>query len=69
MATLTAQEAAATLDRGELLRALRAFRRGDFSVRMPSGLSGIDGEIARAFNEVAAASAAYAADEARSSER
>ena len=37
------------LDRGELLKALRAFKRGDFSVRMPLDLTGIDGEIAQAF--------------------
>ena len=29
------------LDRGELLKALRAFKRGDFSVRMPLNLTGI----------------------------
>jgi len=40
------------LDRGELLKALRAFKRGDFSVRMPLDLTGIDGDIARAFNDV-----------------
>src|SRR5436190_20744922 len=40
------------LDRGELLRALRAFKRGDFSVRMPLDLAGLDGEIAQAFNDV-----------------
>jgi HAMP domain-containing protein/signal transduction histidine kinase/DNA-binding response OmpR family regulator len=37
---------------GELLGALRAFRRGDFSVRLPGHLTGLDGEIAEAFNEV-----------------
>jgi hypothetical protein len=31
------------LDRGELLKALRAFKRGDFSVRMPLNLTGTDG--------------------------
>ncbi|RAK56389.1 hybrid sensor histidine kinase/response regulator [Phenylobacterium soli] len=36
----------------ELLAALRAFRRGDFSVRLPRGLTGVDGEIAEAFNDV-----------------
>jgi HAMP domain-containing protein/signal transduction histidine kinase/CheY-like chemotaxis protein len=36
----------------ELLAALRAFRRGDFSVRLPRGRSGIAGEIAEAFNDV-----------------
>ena len=40
------------LDRGELLKALRAFRRGDFGVRLPTHLSGLDGEIAQAFNDV-----------------
>ena len=33
------------LDRGELLKALRALRRGDFSVRMPLNLTGVDGEM------------------------
>jgi hypothetical protein len=41
------------LDRKGLLSALRAFRKGDFSVRLPSDLLGIDGEIAQAFNDVA----------------
>jgi len=36
----------------ELLAALRAFRRGDFSVRLPKGLTGVGGEIAEAFNDV-----------------
>src|SRR5690349_11158590 len=36
----------------ELLAALRAFRRGDFSVRLPRGMSGVDGELAEAFNDV-----------------
>lgn len=70
MAILSSQNNAsrAPLDRGELLRALRAFKSGDYSVRMPTGLGGIDGEIARAFNDVAAASAALAAEEARTTE-
>jgi len=41
-----------TLDRRKLLTALRALRRGDFTVRLPEEFSGIDGEIARLFNEV-----------------
>jgi HAMP domain-containing protein len=41
------------LDRAELLRALHAFQRGDYSVRMPAGLPGIDGQIAQAFNDLA----------------
>src|SRR3989441_6568856 len=40
------------LDRKGLLGALRAFKKGDFSVRLPMDLIGIDGEIAQAFNEV-----------------
>src|SRR4051812_4951255 len=40
------------LDRRALLAALRAFRKGDFSVRLPLDLVGVDGEIAQAFNDV-----------------
>jgi len=40
------------LDRGAMLSALRAFKKGDFSVRMPMDLTGSDGEIAQAFNDV-----------------
>ena len=36
----------------ELLAALRAFRRGDFSVRLPRGMTGVAGELAEAFNDV-----------------
>jgi HAMP domain-containing protein/signal transduction histidine kinase/CheY-like chemotaxis protein len=42
---------AETPETAELLAALRAFRRGDFSVRLPRG-RGIAGEIAEAFNDV-----------------
>jgi signal transduction histidine kinase/ActR/RegA family two-component response regulator len=35
-----------------LLAALRAFRKGIFSVRLPADLTGLDGEIAEAFNDV-----------------
>ncbi|HYF23315.1 MAG TPA: hypothetical protein VD929_07950, partial [Caulobacteraceae bacterium] len=42
----------ASLENRQLLAALRAFRRGDFSVRLPRDLTGVDGEIAEAFNEV-----------------
>src|SRR5688572_26015674 len=44
--------AASELESHQLLAALRAFRKGDFSVRLPEGFSGIDGEIAETFNEV-----------------
>src|SRR5690349_9945205 len=48
----TTQKSTATLDQHDLLAVLRALRKGDFSVRLPSSLSGIDGEIAEAFNDV-----------------
>jgi HAMP domain-containing protein len=40
------------LSGGELLAALRAFRDGNFSVRPPADVAGLDGEIADAFNDV-----------------
>src|SRR5262252_571358 len=57
------------LDRGELLKALRAFKRGDFSVRMPMNLTGVDGEIAQAFNDVVELEEAKAAEIARIAEQ
>src|SRR5437879_11549373 len=39
------------LDRKGLLSALRAFKKGDFSVRLPMDLIGIDGEIGKVFKE------------------
>ncbi|HEX3462671.1 MAG TPA: HAMP domain-containing protein, partial [Candidatus Elarobacter sp.] len=36
----------------QLLNALRAVARGDFSVKLPLGWDGVDGDIAEAFNEV-----------------
>src|SRR5882672_6133402 len=56
------------LDRGELLKALRQFKRGDFSVRMPLNLTGIDGEIAQAFNDVVELEEAKVAEIARVAE-
>src|SRR5207342_1397104 len=53
------------LDRGELLKSLRAFKRGDFTVRMPLSLTGIDGEIAQSFNDVIELEEAKAAEIAR----
>src|SRR5579859_3950606 len=41
-----------SLDRRSLLAALRAYRKGDFSVRLPLVLTGTDGEIAQTFNDV-----------------
>jgi HAMP domain-containing protein/signal transduction histidine kinase/CheY-like chemotaxis protein len=40
------------LERRHILAALRAFRRGDFSVRLPEDFDGIDAEIAQTFNEI-----------------
>jgi HAMP domain-containing protein/signal transduction histidine kinase/DNA-binding response OmpR family regulator len=40
------------IDRRQLVSALRALRRGDFTVRLPEDVDGIDGEIAGLFNEV-----------------
>src|SRR5882762_3111768 len=51
-ASSTSASTSATLDRHYLLAALRALRKGDFSVRVPIGLTGIDGEIGEAFNDV-----------------
>ena len=36
-----------------LLSAMLSFKQGDFSVRMPSSLTGINGKIANAFNDIA----------------
>src|SRR3954470_17079658 len=57
------------LDRGELLKALRALKRGDFSVRMPLNLSGVDGEIAQAFNDVVELEESKASEIARVAEQ
>src|SRR3954468_24179984 len=56
------------LDRGEVLKALRQFKRGDFSTRMPLNLTGIDGEIAQAFNDVVELEESKAAEIARVAE-
>ena len=47
------ETAISQLDPRLLLKTLRAFRKGDFSARLPSDLTGIDGEIAEAFNDIA----------------
>ena len=53
-----AREQPRTLKQRLLLGALRALRKGDFSVRLPLGLTGIEGEIAEVFNDVAELNAA-----------
>src|SRR3954467_4144952 len=40
------------LDKAQLLAALIALRKGDFSVRLPIDLSGVDGKIGDTFNDV-----------------
>ena len=47
------ETAAPQLDPKLLLKTLRAFRRGEFSARLPGELTGIEGEIAEAFNDIA----------------
>ncbi len=46
------ENGAAALDQKELLEVLVAFKKGDFTVRMPKNLTGIDGKIADALNDV-----------------
>ncbi len=59
----------AVLDEGrfsrELLAAMLSFREGDFSVRLPSDLIGVDGKIADAFNEIVAVSERRARETSR----
>ena len=40
------------LDTKQLLQALIAVKKGDFSVRLSTGWSGIDGKIADTFNDI-----------------
>src|SRR5579872_4565078 len=40
----------------ELLTAMLALRDGEFSVRLPADLTGVNGKIADAFNQIAAIS-------------
>ncbi|MEX0653377.1 MAG: HAMP domain-containing protein [Phycisphaeraceae bacterium] len=41
-----------TLNKRELLKALTALKKGDFTARLPVDLSGLDGKIADTFNDV-----------------
>src|SRR5580765_7504159 len=50
--TVAERNGHAELDKVELLKALLAFRRGDFSVRLAPNLMGLDGKIADTFNAV-----------------
>src|SRR5437764_10781471 len=40
------------LDNGQLVAALMAFKRGDFSARLPEDWTGVPGKIADTFNSV-----------------
>ena len=46
----------------ELLHALQAMRIGDFSVRLPSDRTGLEGKIADTFNEIVAANERMASE-------
>ncbi len=46
------RESVAVLDHRHILASLRAFKRGDFDVRMREDLAGVDGQIAESFNEM-----------------
>jgi len=50
------------LERRDLLRALGALKRGDFSVRLRPDFEGVDGKIADAFNEVVEINARLASE-------
>src|SRR5258705_10947066 len=49
----------------QLLAALREFRDGNFAVRLPTGLPGLDGKLADTFNDIAALADRRARDVAR----
>src|SRR6516165_10079015 len=46
------QPAASTFDPRQLLAALRAVKKGDFTVRLPADQTGIEASLAEAFNDV-----------------
>src|SRR5687767_10558210 len=46
----------------QLLAALRAFRRGEFDVRLPQDLTGVDGQICESFNDLATYCGALSAE-------
>src|SRR5688500_145252 len=50
--SVRARNGAETIDMRDLLRALTALRRGDFSVRLPDDRTGLGGKIADTFNDV-----------------
>ncbi|MFD1733591.1 hypothetical protein ACFSC4_24215 [Deinococcus malanensis] len=52
-------------DQQQILAALNAFRRGDFSVRLPMNWDGVSGKIADTFNELLEESQRISQDIAR----
>jgi hypothetical protein len=56
---------AAELFSRQLLGALVSLREGDFTVRLPAELTGLDGKIADAFNDIARVSERRARETAR----
>src|SRR5579863_8982391 len=56
------------LDLRELLRTLQAVRDGDFSVRLPSDMTGLAGKIADTFNDIVMANEKMAGELARAGE-
>src|SRR2546428_13992274 len=55
------------LDASKLLLALRAVRKGDFSVRLPENWTGLSGKVADTFNEVVEMNERLGAELARGS--
>jgi CheY-like chemotaxis protein/HAMP domain-containing protein len=51
-----------TLDKRQLLAALRGFRRGEFATRLPDDAIGIDGQICETFNELVQFAGALSAE-------
>ena len=62
MPSKSVSEANPTLDRRQLLSALRALRRGEFEVRMRDDLEGLDGQLCEVFNDLAQLAGALCAD-------
>ncbi len=62
VARVRPQPADSSADLRELLRALRAVRDGDFSVRLPADWTGVGGKIADTFNEIVASNQRLAAE-------
>jgi len=54
-----------SLDMRELLHALQAVSSGDFSVRLPGDMTGLEGKIADTFNDIVSANRRMASELAR----